>query len=410
MHIVVLYQHYLGPGDPGFSRLNEYALKWTAEGYEVSVIASQVNYMTGKKDATRRGFLVNRTVDINGVKVIRAYIPATYQNSTLQKIIALGIFALSSVMATLFVNRPSVVLVSSPPLFMALPGLFMKLFRRVPYVFDVRDLWPESGYSLGVLRRGSLFARILAWLEKLAVNKACSINVLTPAFKDDLIRREMVHSDKIKVIPNGVDLNKLSLCESSGGIRRQLGWEGRFVVLYTGAHGLANHLQQLIDAAEILQDIPEVLIACVGDGMSLPGLKRKVIKNGMKNIRFYGPFSREETSKIVSASDVCTAVLKRAGAFKKVYPNKLFEYMAYGKPIILGIDGAARELLEKARSGIYVAPEDPIAFAEAVGFLKQHPEIRKEMGLNGREYIAKYFNLDDLYAKMTSLLISVAKS
>lgn len=409
MHIVVIYQHYLGPNEPGFSRLNEYAKRWVDDGHKVSVIASQVNYMTGRKRDNSKSFLLNRTIDENGVNVFRSYIPATYQNSKLQKIFALSIFILSSTIATFFVKKTDIILVSSPPLPLVLPGLFLSFLRKVPFVFDIRDLWPETGYSLGVLREGSLSAKFFSWIERVAVANATGINVLTPAFREDLIQRKMVLPDKIKVIPNGIDLSKINQYEKTDDIRRNFGWEERFVVLYAGAHGMANHLEQLIEVAEILRDIPEIFIACIGDGICLPQLKRKVSEKGLRNICFYGPYSREETTKLISNSDVCTAVLKPASAFEKVYPNKIFEYMAHEKPIILTIDGAAKGLVERAQSGIFVPPEMPVAFGKAVRFLKNNPDIRRKMGLNGKKYVTKNFKLDNLYTQMTDFLISVAK-
>jgi len=409
MHILILYQHYLSPGEPGFSRLNEYAKRWVRDGFEVTVIASQVNYMTGRRNVPSGRSFIRRYLDEEGVRLIRAYTPSSYQHSVSNKIAALATFTLSSTLATLWAKRPDVILASTPPLMMVIPAILAASWWRVPFVLDIRDLWPESGYTLGILKEGGFFARLFSWLEKTGISRAAAVNVLTPAFEDDLLRRGLAPPQKIRLIPNGVDLEQIAALPPAEGIREKLGWKDRFVVLYAGAHGLANNLEQLVEAASILSSHPEVLLACVGDGIALPELKRKAQEKGLANIRFHGPVPRGTVLEFVAAADICVAILKPGSAFSKVYPNKILEYMACGKPILLAIDGAARQLVEEAGAGIFVPPADPGAIARGILTLMASPEMRASMGRRGREFVTRHFSLDRLYAQMTDLLRAVAE-
>jgi len=245
-------------------------------------------------------------------------------------------------------------------------------------------------------------------LEGWACRRANLVNVLTPAFRADLIHRGLAPEDRIVVIPNGADLDMFQPGPRDNWVRQQLGWGGRHVVLYAGAHGRANALQQLLDCAEHLRARPEVLIACVGDGPERPVLEEEARQRGLSNIRFYGPQPKERMADVINASDIGCAVLQKNPTFRTVYPNKVFDYMACAKPVVVGIDGAARRLVcDEARAGVFAEPEDGKALADAISRLADDLTAAAEMGQRGRQWVEANASREALARRYLEILEQV---
>ena len=385
MNILIIHQYYLLPGMPGGSRFNELARLWSEAGHSVTVVAGTVDYSTGQTLERYRGRWLLREPD-GAVSVWRCHVPSSYGRGYLGRMWAFFGFTLSAATAVLRCGRPDVVIATSPPLVVALPGWLVSRLRGVPLVFEIRDLWPESAVTTGVLREGALLTRLLYRLERFACRAAARVNVLTPAFREDLLRRGLVAPERIVFVPNGADVETFQPSPPDAGLRRELGWEGRFVVMYSGAHGRANAVGQLVEAARLLRDRPEILIACVGDGPERARWEAEAA--GLPSIRFHGPQPKDRMPAIVNACDVGAAVLQNNPTFRTVYPNKVFDYMACAKPTLLAIDGVARELVcEQARAGVFAPPEDPAALAAAIRSLADDRAGCAEMGRRGREWV-----------------------
>lgn len=404
--ILLIYQHYLGKDDPGFSRFNEYAKRWVAEGHSLTVIAGQVNYLTGVRPGKYKGRWAVVENGTKGIRVFRAYTSDQYSKSFIGRAWSYLSFMIAAASVVPFIGKCDVILVSSPPLTVAVPGWFASIWHRAPHIFEIRDLWPESAISTGVLQQHSLLTRILEIIERLAYRRATRINVLTPAYIHNIKDRGLAPEEKFVFVPNGVDASDFKPNSEAGAVwRKKLGWQDKFVVLYAGAHGLANNLFQLIEAAKLLRHNKKILIATVGDGMYLKQLRTAAAELQLENIQFLGPISKTNMSDLLNASDVCTAVLQRNDTFRTVYPNKMFEYMACGKPIILGIDGVARELLDRAKAGLYAAPEEPEQFVAAALKLQQDPELCDVLGKQGRVFVEQHFNRDVLAKRTLQVLL-----
>jgi len=407
MHICILYQHYLRPGDAGHNRFNDYARIWSSLGHKVSVITGQASYMTGRKDAAYRGRLCVHEKD-GDVDVYRMYVPDRANESFSRRAFSYLSFASSSALGYRRLERPSVLLCSSPPLFIGLGMLLIHRFSRVPMVFEVRDLWPESAITTGVVKSQRMI-RLMYGIEKRCYAAATRINVLTEAFRENILARNLVDPSKVWFIPNGVDVEQQRPELRNEALRGELGWNDRFVVLYSGAHGVANRLGQLVEAAERLRDVPDLLIATVGAGMELESLRQQVRDRGLTNIVLHGPRPREEMPAITASADACAAVLQKNDTFRTVYPNKVFDSMACGQPIILGIDGVARELVERAGAGLFAEPENPEALASAIRQIHSNRAESAEMGRRGRQYVLEHFNRQHLAASYLEHLQSIAR-
>ncbi|MFW6154900.1 MAG: glycosyltransferase family 4 protein [Planctomycetota bacterium] len=409
MHILLVHQYFLGRDDAGGSRWNQFAKYWAEAGHRVTVLAGTVHYATGAKDPRYKGRYVVREQEGPGVEVLRCHVSESYNRSFVGRLWGYLSFALSSTFAGLVrADRPDVILATSPPLTVALTMRALKLFRRVPCVFEVRDLWPETAIDTGVMT-----SRPLIWLsyrlEAMAYRAARWINVLTPAFVDALVEKKGVSPERISMIPNGADLDLMQPGERNNPVRRELGLEDAFVVSYFGAHGRANRVGQLLDVAERVKlSAPEVRFMLVGDGMEKPGLVDDARRRGLDNVVFVDPVPKARVSDYINASDVCTAVLMRNDTFKTVYPNKIFDYMSCARPIIVGIDGVARRLVTDAGAGLYAEPENTDAYVEALLALRNEPARRDAMGRCGYAYVREHFARDCMAQKYLEVIESIA--
>lgn len=408
MHILVVHQYFLGASDGGGSRFNEMTRVWREQGHQVTVIAGTVHYQTGRKPERYRGKWITDERTPSGVRVRRCHVSPAYNRSFAGRLWAYASFTLSATHAGVTAERPDVVVATSPPLFAGLAGWAMARRWDVPFVFEVRDLWPESAIDTGVLTN-PLLIRLAYAVERFLYGHADRVTVLTPAFKRVLEREKDVSSDAILFVPNGADLRLWQPGPKQNAVRERYGLDGRFVVAYLGAHGVANHLEQIVEAATLLRDRPEIAFLLVGDGMRREALERMVEARGLDNVILTGSVPKRDAVEYCNAADACTAVLKRTDTFKTVYPNKVFDYMACARPIVLGIDGVARELVEDAGAGIFVEPENARGLADAVLRLYGDPNAASAMGRRGRDYVEKHFGREMLARRYADALAKLAR-
>lgn len=389
MKILVVHQYYLMPGRPGGSRYNELARLWAKAGHDVTVISGTVDYLSGEEPQKYQGGLLTREED-GAVHVWRCRVPTTYNRGYAGRAWAFFGFTFSASLAALRERDADVVIATSPPLITPLPGWISARMRLRParLIFEIRDLWPESAITTGVLGEKSALARLLYSLERWACASADAINVLTPAFKEDLVKRGLAVPGKISFVPNGADVESFQPGPRDNAIRREMGWGDRFVVMYAGAHGRANALGQLVDAAELLKARPDILLALVGDGTERLKLEEAVKVRGLTNVMVCGPQAKDRMPLFVQACDAGAAVLQNNPTFRTVYPNKVFDYMACARPTVLAIDGVARKLVcDDAQAGLFATPEDPRALAEAITQLADDRALCQRLGKNGLEWV-----------------------
>lgn len=411
MKIAVLHQNYLSAGQPGGSRFNEFARLWADAGHEVTVITGTLNYNTGSVPEAYRGRWFTREKD-GAVDVVRCYVPSVYRRGRVGRSVAFLGFVASASSAALMLPRPDVLIATSPPLSIAIPGYLSArwFWRDLPWVFEVRDLWPGSIVTSGLLREGAPVTRALYAMERWACEQATLVNVLTPAFRDDIVRRGLVPPEKIVFVPNGADVSMFNPGPRDNDARREFGWGDRTVFLYAGAHGVVNALEQLVEAAALLQTRPDILIACVGDGTERARLAEAAKGRGLTNIMFHGPVPKSRMPDVVNASDVGVAVLQGNPMMKTVYPNKVFDYMACARPTLLGIDGVARELVcDQAQAGYFVRPEDPRSIADGVVAMADDPDGRAAMGERGRAWVLANATRESLAARYLEILKGIAR-
>lgn len=404
MRILLIHQYFLEKDDGGGSRFNEMTRVWEEQGHEVTVLAGMVHYNTGKKREKYKGKFIYKDQYSPRTTVIRCHVSEAYNVNFLGRLWAYFSFVFSSIYAGFFKveGKFNVILVTSPPLFVGITAYILSIFKRIPFAFEVRDLWPESAIDTGVLKN-KLIIKMAYWFEGFMYRKAELVNVLTPAFRDKLVNEKGVPAEKVVFIPNAADFSISDEILNSDfdreAFRKEHDLDGKVVITYVGAHGVANHLIQVIDTAELLRDNDKILFQLIGGGMQKPMLREEVEKRGLINVKFVPPVPKTEVFKYILASEFGTSVLKKVDTFKTIYSNKTFDYMACKKPILMVIDGVSRKLVEDAQCGVYVEPENPEDFVKKIeNYLKMDESTLKQQGKSGYNFAKKQFDRDKLAA------------
>ena len=395
--VKILYVSQYFPPEMGApaARAAELSRHWSRMGHDVTVLTGFPNHPTGvvPTEWRSRFHRLLHTEIVDGVTVARTWLWPLPNHKAHERIRTYSSFFLSSAIRGLGLKRPDVVIATSPQLLVALSGWWLAKVKRVPFIFEVRDLWPESLVAVGATREGALLHRVLKNIAGFLYRRADRIVVVTPAFQDHLIRFWRVPADKISIVENGVETD---LFRPDSAVQEppqelmppEIGRDRRFVVCYVGTMGMAHGLETLIAAAEELQTaLPNALFLLIGEGAEKQHIVSLVAARGLGNVRFLSQQPRHRIPSLLSAADLCLVMLKKQDLFRTVVPTKLLEYMACGRPVIVAVDGQARQIVEDAHAGLFVPPGDSHALAQAIRALAHNPSERCQMGINGRQYI-----------------------
>ncbi|MBM4268620.1 MAG: glycosyltransferase family 4 protein [Deltaproteobacteria bacterium] len=414
MHVLLIHQAYAGPRDPGGTRHHELATELVRRGHRVTIVASDVSYMTGDRvggsspaiGASSRGNGSNESAgeDAGGIRVVRVPSSRRLHRSYVDRFASFVGFGGRALRAALEVPDVDVVWGTSPPLPQLLPAWLASLRCRGGFVLEERDLWPEFAIGMGVVRDG-LASRAALRFKRFLYGRARRVIVNSPGFLP-FLDGYGVEAQKIRVVPNGVDPRLFDPEERSADLRRAWGAEGRFVVLYAGALGPANDLEVALDAAEELRGT-EALFVLVGDGKARASLAEAAAARGLDNVRLVGAQPKDAMPQVLAAADACLATLRDIPLFRTTYPNKVFDYMAAGRPVLLLIDGVIREVVEEARAGRFVPPGDARGLAATVREWMQSPEAVRAMGRDGRRAVCARFDRRLHAAQLETLLLEL---
>jgi glycosyltransferase involved in cell wall biosynthesis len=405
MNILLIHQAFAGPNDPGGTRHFEIGRILAAHGHRFTIVASPISYLTGEP-VKLHADLHEETYD--GVRVLRSYVYRSLHRSFVWRIISFITFMFSSVVTALRAGPVDLVIGTTPPIFQAVSAWLVAAIRRRPFLLEVRDLWPEFAIGMNVLTN-PLLIRLSRVLEKFLYARATHIVVNSPAYRDYLIGKG-IRNECISVICNGVDPGMFDPEDKGERFRKEWKADGSFVVTYAGALGLANDIGTLLRAAARLRNRTDIRFAIVGDGKERRNLERQAAELQLSNVTFTGSRSKTEMKEILGASDACVAILQDIPMFKTTYPNKVFDYMAAGRPTVLAINGVIRDVVEKADGGLFVCPGDDAAIASAVESLAANRERASAMGRSARRYVSENFNRRDQGVQFELLITRLALS
>jgi colanic acid biosynthesis glycosyl transferase WcaI len=401
MKILYVSQYFSPEMGAPAARVHELSREWVRLGHDVTVLTGFPNHPTGIIPAEYRGQLVRKEV-VDGIKIVRAPIYAAANKGFVRRVLNyLSSFMSASTLGPVLTSRPDVIIGTSPQFLTAVAGLWLAAVKRVPFVFEVRDLWPRSIVEVGAMRADSLAIRVLEKLERLLYRRADRIVAVTDSFVD-AIAANGISPEKISVVTNGVDL-ELFRPRPRPEARAALGLPEGFLATYVGTHGMAHGLGLVLDVAKQVA-AEGIRFLLVGEGAEKAALKARAAAEGIENVTFWDQQPRDRVAQIYAASDVCLVLLRDLPLFHAVIPSKIFEFMGAARPIVTTVDGESRGILERAGAGLFCPPERPDALAETLRNLAADSARLDAMGRAGREYVERHYSRPALAASYLDIL------
>ncbi len=400
MNILYLCQHFHTPKDAGGSRPYEFSKYLVKNGHNVTLISGKTDRNLSVANNAKSKI---ETTDLDGVKLIRVNNPYSNKMGFVTRIRSFLNFVYWASKIAKKQKNVDIVFATSTPLTTAIPGVIAKRKHKTPFVFEVRDLWPELPKAMGVIKN-PVILWLIRKLELWAYKNADFMIALAPGIKKGMVKTGFP-KDKIEVIPNGADVSLFSLAELKNRTKE-------ITLIFTGAHGLANGLDAVLDAAEVLQNKNEkgIKFLFVGDGSQKRRLMEKSRKLNLSNVEFRDPIPKADLAKLMQEVDVGMMILDNIPAFYEgTSPNKFFDYLAAGLPVINNYPGWLKSIIDKDKCGIAVPPNDPGVFADAVLYFRDNPDKRIEMGKNSRKIAEETFARNLLAEKFKSSLENVNK-
>ena len=398
MKILFLTDNFPPESNAPATRTYEHCVEWVARGAEVTVITCAPNFPQGKVFAGFKNKWYQEEM-MDGIKVIRVWTYITPNRGMFKRILDYLSFCIAGFIASLFI-KTDLIIATTPQLFTAVAGYLASVFKRKPWIMEVRDLWPESIKAVGAMEQ----SRVLKMLDRLVLflyRKADKIIVVTDAFKDRMIACG-VSAEKIHIIKNGVHLHQYQPREKNNALVGKYNLENKFIVAYIGTHGMAHKLDFILEcAAEVSNE--QIHFLFVGDGAFKVRLVEMAKRMKLKNVTLLDAIPKTMVAEYINIANVALINLRKSDTFKKVLPSKIFENAAMGKPILLGVEGEAKELVEYYGAGLCYEPENKIDFLEKLNLIFSNQKQYLEMQKNGVQ-LAKDFDRKKLAITMFNIL------
>ena len=407
---ILFLTHYFPPEvNAPASRTYEHCVRWVKAGHEVTVVICAPNCPDGVVFEGYRNRLRRQVEMVDGIRVVRVWTYLAANSGMVRRIANYLSFMLSATMACLRLPRPDVVVATSPQFFCGWAGVLVSWLKWRPLVLEIRDLLPESISAVGAMRKG-IVIRFLEWLERRMYRAADHIVAVGRGYADNIAGKVDV-GDRISVVMNGVDLQQFQPQECDDKFLTEYGLTGKFVCSYIGTIGMAHGLDVVVEAARLLkgQGRDDVRFCLVGDGARRESIQQLAREKGVEElVVFTGRQPKERMPTILASSGACLIHLRGCELFGTVIPSKIFETMAMGRPIIMGVQGEARDLVEAAGAGLVMQPDSAESLVDCVDQLIEDPELRGRLQTRGRDFVRENYNRDELAAEMLATLQQVA--
>jgi len=401
VHILFLTDNFPPETNAPASRTFEHARRWVSAGHRVTVVTGAPNFPSGKIHAGYSNALWRREV-MDGIDVVRVWTYITANEGFLKRTLDYVSFMLAAIAASPFLPRPDVIIGTSPQFFTPCAGLAVSILRWRPFIFELRDLWPDSIVAVGAMRETT----VIGWLRKLEYflyRRAARIVSVTNSFKR-VLTANGIDPDKIAVVPNGVDLDAYVPGPKPDDLARRLGVEGKFVAAYVGTVGMAHGIGTLLDAARALRQRHDIVFVVVGTGAQQAELAETARREGLDNVIFVGAVSKAEVRDYWRLCDAAVVLLRDTPLFRHVIPSKMFEAMGMERAIVLGVKGESEGILLESGAGLTIPPEDAAALAATVAALADDPARCAALGKKGRIFASDNFNREALALRMLTEL------
>ncbi|MCB2204508.1 glycosyltransferase family 4 protein [bacterium] len=396
MHILYICQYFPPEMGAPAARAFEFSRRWVAMGHRVTVLCGIPNHPTGEVYPGYRKQWRRKEV-VEGIEVHRMWVHVAPNAGTLRRTLNYVSFGITATLGAMGVKGVDVCIASTPQFFAGLAGTAVRRLKRIPLLLEVRDLWPDSLAAVEVGAGNGMMA-LLRRIERFMYRSAKRIVVVSPAFRAH-IESTGISPERIGVVPNGVNT---ALFRPHPQNQKHFAIPGvAFLAGYIGTHGLAHGLESALEAAALLKD-EGVHFVFVGEGARKQELKRKA--ENMQNVHFFDRQPRETIAEMYNELDAALVLLRDTPLFRTVIPSKMFEIMGTGTPIVLGVEGQAREILDAAGAGIPIPPGNPQALAEAIRRLRDDESLRREAGKNAFRHVRENYDLDALAGSYLNIL------
>lgn len=404
MHIVFLCHYFPPEVNAPASRTYENAKRWVRSGHNVTVISCAPNHPNG---VVYEGYenKLWQWDEKDGIDVLRVKTFIGPNKGFFKRIANYVSYMVSASLLCRLVKKADMVVSTSPQFFCGLAGFFVSRQLQCPWVLEIRDLWPESIIAVGAIKQSSVI-RLLESIETFMYRKADHIVSVTKAFKQHIMARD-IESGKISIVTNGADLEQFKVVSGENAIEEKYNLKDKFVASFIGTHGMAHALDTVMRAAEILRERKDILFLLVGGGAERENLLKQKEELNLENVMMLPQQEKRLMPYFLSASGACMVLLRKSDLFKTVIPSKIFEAMAMERPIIHGVEGESKEIIEAAQCGICIEPENEKDLADAVLKLSKDPEMCRKLSLNGKSYVRNYYSRDDLADKYLQILEQV---
>lgn len=386
MKILFLTDNFYPEVNAPASRTYEHAREWVKTGHEVTVITCVPNFPKGKVFDGYKNKLWQKEV-IDGIEVIRVWSYIAANKGFVRRTLDFISFSVTSFLAGLFV-KADVIVATSPQFFTALSGRTLSFWKRVPWIMEVRDLWPESIKTVGAMK-DNLFIRYFEWEEMRCYRSAKTIVVVTDSFKRTLTARG-IDEAKIKVVKNGVDKDMFKPVPKDEALIGELGLEGKKIIGYIGTHGMAHKLDFILDCARNMQGRNDFHFLFIGAGAEREALLAKKEREGITNVTMLDSVPKDQVVRYISILDLSLINLRKSELFKTVIPSKMFENAGMQIPIIMGVQGEAQEMLEEYGAGLCFEPENEVDFNAKLQQLLSDPDLYERCRTGGAEMSRDY--------------------
>lgn len=393
MKFLILTQYFAPEIGASQVRLGSLCRELATAGHSVEVVTAMPHHPAGRISSPYRGSLYLRD-EWEGLPVHRVWLYAA-SGSNLKRILSYLSFCFTCFFGLARATKPDYVFVDSPPLFLGVPGWVAAKAWRVPFVFNIADLWPDSARDLGILPDGQA-VRLAHRLERWLYRHADYVTAVTEGIRESLLNSKGLPPEKVLFLPNGVDTGTFQPRSEDLALKESLGLAGKQVVLYAGNHGYAGAVEQVLYAADLLRDQPSFHFLFVGDGPEKKNLLQLADQLSLTNVSFHKPVPLERMPAFISISDLAVVTLRRSKVMAGARPAKLFVMMSAGKPIVLAGEGEPAELIEAARSGVVVPPGDHASLASAIRGLLEDRAQSEQLGKNGRAFVVDNFQWSSL--------------
>lgn len=393
MHIVFLTHYFPPESNAPAVRTFENAKRWVGWGHRVTVITCAPNHPDGILYPGYRNRF-RQWDEIDGIGILRVITFLSANAGFFKRTLNYVSFMLSAVLFCGRVKDVDMVISTSPQFFCGMAGYFVSRMKRRPWILEIRDLWPASIEALGAIRHRTVI-RLLERLERFLYRKADHTVSLTQSFKNHIAGKGVRLQD-ISVITNGADLKRFSVPAGDNSVREMLNLNGKFIISYIGTLGMAHGLHTILRAADLLKSRADILFLIMGNGAERDSLLREKEARALENVLILPQQPIEKVPGFIAASDACAVLLRKKDIFKTVIPSKIFEAMAMARPIILGVEGECRQVVEKANCAVFIDPEDHDQLARAALQLHHAPGLCSFLGQNGRSFVREHFDREKL--------------